>query len=454
MIPSGPPNRRPTGGPRCRRGVVRVAAAIFWVSLTLAGCRSRPADVAVPPSFHSTRDLPAPKGEIDVTVPSAETDEVRASGADGRVFGVQVLLFSATDEQGLDREMKLIADAGANTVIVRVFHNRGDRFYRFAHPRADAGVYFRTARAPVVDDVLDLMIRSAKRNGLSVWAWMTTRYAAWGEHADGLYAYDFRTKTILPVFGRDLFDDAEVEDLVGLYRDLAAYDIDGILLQDDLVLRHNEGMGRTAERLYGGPIKPDSFYVDPHPAPDGTKYYARAYTEEFWRWSRFKAGRLASVAGMIAEGVREVRPNVKCAVNLSYEAAYRPEDALAWLSEDIAEFKRASIDYFFIMAYHRQMMSEKGLPAIDAAVGLLGEISSRAVLLVGRPERVGIKLQIVDWDTGAPIGSGELGRAASGLFGIDKISLVFVPFNGKGLPTKVADIFLTARGAVRTGGSP
>jgi poly-beta-1,6-N-acetyl-D-glucosamine N-deacetylase len=418
-------------------GVVAVSAA-----LVLLGC---PPETAIPPAsreFISTRDLASPNNTIAETGAPAPAP----AGAPERVMGFQVLLFSSKTESGLDGEMKRIAATGADTVIVRVFHNKDDRFYPFVTPRTDCGVYFETGRAPVVADALSPMIRAARKNGLNIWAWMTTRYTAWGADRYRLRAYDFSKKTIVPAFGRDLFDDREVADLVGLYQDLAVYDIDGILFQDDLVLKHNEGVGESAERLFGSPIRPETFYVDPYRSPDGNKYYAREYTDRFWEWSRFKASRLADVEQAIVEGTREVRPGLKFAVNLSYESVTRPDMALAWLSQDINRFLSNGTDYVFIMAYHRQIMKEKGLSDPGQAGGLLAEIASRAVPAVGEPSRIGIKLQVMDWETGRPIPPEELKRTASYLGRTDTISLIVVPYVQDAPFTEIRGIFRTALG--------
>ena len=61
-------------------------------------------------------------------------------------------------------------------------------------------MYFETDRAPVVADALTPMIRAARANGLDIWAWMTTKYAAWGQDRYRLFAYDFSKKTIVPGF--------------------------------------------------------------------------------------------------------------------------------------------------------------------------------------------------------------------------------------------------------------
>ena len=364
------------------------------------------------------------------------------------VIGFQALLFSAKTPEELDREMKGIKDLGIDTVIVRVFHNRGDRFYPFADPKNDAGVYFATDDAPVVDDVLPLMIASARKNKLSIFAWMTTKYAAYnGDDTShyGLFTYDFEKKKILPSFGVDFFSDSEVNRLIHMYEDLASYDIDGILFQDDFVLKHNEGMGPNAERLYGKKIKPSEFYIDPYLNGAGTKYYVLEYTDEFWTWSAFKARRLGAVAKKIIAAVKSKNPDLVCAINLSYESALRPDLALAWLSQDIGEFKKAGADYFFIMAYHRQLMREKSLKSVKETAPYVEEIAKNALFMVDDPWRVGIKLQVSDWDTGLPLPPRELATVGGYIPNLTKISLIFVPYRSDAPLEDVSAVIKIAR---------
>lgn len=345
-----------------------------------------------------------------------------------RIAGFQVLLFSAETYDELTEEMGRIKEAGADTVIVRVFQNNGDRFYPFSSPKCDAGVYFETDSAPVVDDVLGMMIEAARANDLAIYAWMTTRYAVDDKNSFGLYQYDFISKKVVPAFGVDLFNDKEVDRLVGLFVDLASYDIDGILFQDDLVLKHNEGFGPGAEKLYRKKINAEDLYINPYLNDDGTKYYVKEYTDEFWNWSAFKAKRLGEVAGRIIDAVGEQKPGLKFCANLSYESVSRPDMALAWLSQDIGEFKKGGVDYFFIMAYHRQMMKEKSIGDIDDLAPLMGEICKNALFVAEEPERVVMKLQVSDWDTGLVVPPGEIKKVASYLCDAKRISIAFVPF--------------------------
>ncbi len=380
------------------------------------------------PAETAPTEVHIPKGKG----PKRDVKGDKKGGDIKKIVGFQVLLFSSKTKEGLTEEMSRIRGTGADTVIVRVFHNRGDRFYPFIEPKADSGVYFKTRRLPVVADALTPMIEAARANNLSIYAWMTTKYAVYGGSENDLYSYDFRSKKIVPSFGVDIFDDREVKRLVKIYEDLASNDIDGILFQDDLVLRHAEGMGDSASRLYGKKIRPESFYISPYLNPAGTKYYVREYTDEFWSWSSFKSRRLGLVAKRIMAGARGVNPCLRFAVNLSYESVSRPDLALAWFSQDIGEFKTdkngAGADYFFIMAYHRQMMREKSYRDISQVAPLISSVCNNAIFVVGRPEKLVIKLQVADWKTGLPIADGELVEVASYLCRPKEISIAFVPF--------------------------
>ena len=78
----------------------------------------------------------------------------------------------------MEKRIKGLKEAGVDTLIFRVFQNKGDRIHKFVTPRHEEGVYFKTEHAPVVDDLLGKVAEIAHRNGLDIFAWMTTRYAA------------------------------------------------------------------------------------------------------------------------------------------------------------------------------------------------------------------------------------------------------------------------------------
>jgi len=355
---------------------------------------------------------------------------------------VQISLFEGKTYEEMAGELERLRAGGVDTIIVRVFQNRGDRFHPFVQPKSrgthlkdGSGVYFKTTHAPVVEDILGKVVEMGHQRGLKVFAWMTTRYADYG--LEGRYdlrckAYDFPTGRIIPCKGLDLFNDEAVDHLVRLYKDLARYPIDGILFQDDLVLRHNEGFGEYAQALF---FKEMGYRLDPSKLYQGIfengkgGYYVSSYTPRFWRWASWKNRRLLYVARTIRSAVREVNPDTRFAINLMYETVSNPPMALAWLSQSLDEATKVGFDYYAIMAYHNQMQGEsgKGLPYVKT---LIGWITREAARKVGDPTKVLMKVQTVDWTASRPLPDEETIEILNTIGGVARVSIGVVPYRG------------------------
>ncbi|MBI1911930.1 MAG: outer membrane protein assembly factor BamD [Deltaproteobacteria bacterium] len=343
---------------------------------------------------------------------------------------VQVMLFEGKTLAQVEQELKRLKDSGIDTIIVRAFHNSGDRYYPFASPKAKAGVYFKTTHAPVVDDSLSGIIHAARRQDLKVFAWMTTRYADYGiENEDELACrgYDISTRQGFKCKGLDLFNEKAVKRLEALYSDLAEYDIDGILFQDDLVLRHNEGFGTSMSALYkketGRTINPESLYLRVGEKP------SIHYTQLFWEWASWKNKRLLTVAQRLKEVVHKKRPETRFAINLMYESLTNPPFALAWLSQNLEEANKVGFDYYSIMAYHRQMGQELNKDSASIK-GMIEKMVEEASRTIGEPHRVLIKLQTIDWKTGAPLSNAEVVDLIRDVKSVKDVSLAVVPYRG------------------------
>lgn len=368
----------------------------------------------------------------DKTTPPEGLRRVKLSDDSVAMRGVQVLLFEGRSRREVMEEIEKISSSGVDTLIVRVFHNRGDRPHRFVDPkkaeRTKAGVYFKTTHAPVVEDILGFVLRESHKRGLKVFAWMTTRYADYGlEGREDLACrgYELRSKEFYRCKGLDVLNKRTVNHLVKLYEDLAEYPIDGILFQDDLVLKHTEGFGKASlksfESASGKALNPESLYI----RMKDSDYVG--YTPVFWEWVSWKNRRLLEVADTIKDAVREKNPDVKFAINFMYESVLSPPSALAWFSQDLSKAVRSGFDYYSIMAYHRQMGDElgKGQREIEDLIEAMVE---EAVNIVGDPEKVLIKLQTVNWDTGKAIPNSEVVRLLRRVKRTAPVSVAVVPY--------------------------
>ena len=345
----------------------------------------------------------------------------------------QVFFFEGKSLDQVEKRMKSLKAAGVDTLILRVFQNKGDRMYKFVSPHREEGVYFKTGQAPVVDDILGTMAEMAHRNGLEIFAWMTTRYANYGlEGRPELRckSYNFETKKLDVARGFNLFHPDVIKRLEGLFRDLGRYPIDGILFQDDLILKHNEDFSVEANKAFftefGYSPHPDLFYIDPYKSESG-KYYVKAYSDQFWVWANWKNRQLMEVAKQLMTAARESNPRLKFGINLYYETVLNHSNAVAWFSQTLQEALRKGFDYYAIMAYHRQTMNELNMDA-KKVMDLMAEVAQKAVKAIGDPSQVMMKVQVLDWKSYQVIPTKEVETLLNGILGQGEVSLAFVPY--------------------------
>ncbi len=325
---------------------------------------------------------------------------------------VQVLTFGCDSWSEVNDRLADFKKAGVMAVIVRVFHNKGDRAYGFIEPDSETGVYFRTDHAPVVADVLGPFCEMAHAHGIKVIAWMTSRYANYGkEDATALrcMSWDFGKKGPVPQKGHSPLLPEAQEAIISIYSDLARYPIDGVLIQDDLILKHTEGMNPRARRLYekvsGRKADPDLFYKKVRKS--GDRYYVGEYTDEFMKWARWKNSTLLLLAERIRKAVHQKRPHVPVGLNIYYETATRPEKGLTWFSQDMEATMRSDLDFYALMLYHRQMRRELSLSR-ESVFDLIDTAVDKLAGKADRSQRIWVKLQTVDWFTGARVPEAEL----------------------------------------------
>lgn len=341
----------------------------------------------------------------------------------------------------VEKRIKGLKDAGVDTLIFRVFQNKGERAYRFVIPRHEEGVYFKTEFAPVVDDILGKVAEIAHRNGLDLFAWITTRYADYGLDGHPEYrckSYNFETKKMEVARGYNLFHPDVLKRLEGLFRDLGRYPIEGILLQDDLILKHNEDFsldaGKAFLQEFGYSPHPDIFYIEPYKSESG-KYYVKAYTDRFWTWADWKNRWLMNVTKRLMEAARESNPNLQFAINLYFEAVLNHSNAVAWFSQTLSGALEKNFDYYAIMAYHRQAMKNRNIETKEA-IDLMAEVTQKAVESVGDPSRVMMKVWILDWKSNEAVSyelapQKEVEEILTAILNRGEVSLAFVPYISK-----------------------
>ena len=374
--------------------------------------------------------------EVKFTTEVKSTPEIKSTPEAKKVkrrICAQIRLFDVKSIEEVETKVKELKRAGVDTLIIRVFQNKGEQMYKFVTPHYKEGVYFKTEYGPVVEDILGPLTEIAHRNGLEVFAWMTTRYANYGLDGNPEYrckSYNFEKRKFEEGRGFNLFHPDVLKRLEGLFSDLGRYPIEGILLQDDLILKHNEDFSTDANKAFlkefGFAPHPDRFYFNPYKSESG-KYYVNVYTEDFLSWANWKNRWLMNVAEKLMTAARESNPNLKFAINLYYEAVLNQNHGVAWFSQTLSEAMKKDFDYYVVMAYHRQMMKELNIEK-GKAIDLMAEVAQKAVKTVGDPSKVLMKFQIYDWMNYEVVPRKEVEEVLARILNQGEVSLAFYPY--------------------------
>jgi biofilm PGA synthesis lipoprotein PgaB len=274
--------------------------------------------------------------------------------------------------------------AGVSKAILRVFSDDERR----------GGLYFASGIFPVVRPVLASWEGEYSSGTVPLWAWMGARKFAW-LNRQGLLDQEWRAGETRPVPKLDLFNPQAQELIVNLFARLSRQAIKGILIQDDLTLQRFEGFSSWGRASFS---RASGMTADPRRMLARGSAHNRA-------WEDLKAGRVAEMLGRIVTACRQADPGVEIGLNVHYEALLTPERARSWYAFDAAAAAASGVDFFYLMAYHRQIKAEMKLGEGDNRL-YFRRMLEAALKLWG--SRLVVKMQARDWKTSEPIPFVEL----------------------------------------------
>ncbi|MCD8554808.1 poly-beta-1,6-N-acetyl-D-glucosamine N-deacetylase PgaB [Seleniivibrio sp.] len=347
-----------------------------------------------------------------------------------KINGVQVFVLDKAYDGNLDVFFSGLKAKGYDTVFLRVFHNGSDR-YHFNDENTDckSGVYFKTYKACVVRDVLGEAVVSARRNGLKIYAWMATRSLTFLKTPEYIEK-SFAVAGVVDGYGASIFDSVVRETLKGLFADLAKYDIDGVLFQDDFIMRYSEGASDEAVKMYESETCNKLTYDTLFGCQNDYKItkVSGACAETFLPWVRWKNGKLMDFFGELRDSAKAVDPDIKFAANVYYETPIDRAKGLSWYSQSIQSMLAAGFDYLAVMGYHDQIAAEMRKDT-DEAVDVLYEMAENLVAATDDESRIILKLQITSFDKTRKVDEGQIKMLCRMTSDYPSISRVLVPVN-------------------------
>ena len=311
-----------------------------------------------------------------------------------KINGAQVFVLDEKYKGDIGKFFQEAKEKGINTVFFRVFHNSKDRAHLGLPLQCESGVYYETQHACTVYDLLSDVVKAAHDNNIKLYAWMATRSLSFLKSKENMSMSLSASGGHETGYGANIFKKEVRDILLGLFEDLAKYEIDGILFQDDFIIKYTEGSDRYASFLFkeetGIEVKSENFFKSVK-TYNGRKVFSE-YTENFYTWAEWKSSQLSLLFKELKERAKTHNPKIKFAANIYYETPIDEKAGIAWYSQNLNALKNAGADYFAVMGYYEQISDEKKLDRVSAAE-YIGKIAESAVKMAGSEKAVIMKLQ-------------------------------------------------------------
>ena len=161
--------------------------------------------------------------------------------------------------------------------------------------------------------------------------------------------YDLESGTLQATGLLNLANPQVVAHLVKRFKEVAAFSVDGILLDEDFVYESTEGMSPPLlseyTRIYGSPFAARKVFAKASPAI--TDSDIKDFDKSFWQWSELKRDAMVNAAQEIGKACRAVQGDIKFGIPLHVPGGETPQQALARFAYDMKAFRNLAIDFYW-----------------------------------------------------------------------------------------------------------
>lgn len=264
---------------------------------------------------------------------------------------------------------------GIDKLIIRVFEDDS----------INGGLFFKNSVFRVKNPILDRIISGFDFSKFNLWAWMITRKFSWIQDIH-LYDMEYKNRERRLVRKLDLFNPDAVKEIISVYRELASKRIDGILIQDDFFIRHNEGFSNWGKAKFSEVMG----------LPFKKSVTMNRDTEFNSNWIQIKVKQVNEVLSLIVKECKKVNPRIKIGINVYYETPIFIKRSERWYAHNLKGIINTGIDFVYLMSYHRQIKKEMKLSE-SRNMMLFKKIVEKTYEICKK--RLVVKIQIRDWDT-------------------------------------------------------
>lgn len=163
------------------------------------------------------------------------------------------------------------------------------------------------------------------------------------------FRYDLRSGNLQPTGSMDLANPQVVAHLVKRFKEVAAFSIDGILLDEDFRYDRMEGMSAAIRsaylRKYGTTLSAKKVFENV--SAETAETSGVSFGASFWQWSELKRDAVVNAARELGKACRAVQRTIKFGIPLHVPGGETPQLALARFAYDMNAFRKLDIDFYW-----------------------------------------------------------------------------------------------------------
>lgn len=162
--------------------------------------------------------------------------------------------------------------------------------------------------------------------------------------------YDLGSGTLQASGSMDLANPQVVAHLVKRFKEVAAFSVDGILLDEDFRYESTEGMSSSIlsafTQKYGATFATRKVFAKA--SPEITDSEIGAFDKSFWQWSELKRDAVVNAAQELGKACRAVQGTIKFGIPLHVPGGETPPQALARFAYDMNAFRKLAVDFYWL----------------------------------------------------------------------------------------------------------
>lgn len=280
-----------------------------------------------------------------------------------------------TDYVKIEKLFGQFRDSGANSIIIKPLMNSSG----------------------IDGDALTNAVFLSHHAGLKLFIIVPSRRndAVFREHPDWEdLRYDLSSGTIQSTDKLDLSLQPVQEYLVKVFKEVASYSVDGILLGEDFIYEDTEGMSPALldsyQRKFGSSLIPGNAFLKVN--EDTGAPVVEEYGESFWNWAEMKNTLLTGLMHDIAKGCRSVNKAVQIGMTVPLEGFISTKESMVRYSYDLNAFRKTGVDYYWIPIRHREFRMRQNL-SYKKSMEILAKIVRSTMSMVKEPAKVILAVQ-------------------------------------------------------------